>query len=243
MPPSVEEALAAAQREIAGLHRLAMMGTMAAMVAHEINNLATPVLARAQDALKRDDVPAMRKALERTIINTQKSIAIAQHLLGLARTREAALEAVEVIAAVNEALEMLPRPLDKDGIELRLDVPAGLRVRAEKILLEQVLLNLVLNARQAMRERNGVLTIAARRADGEIAISVRDTGCGITERDIESVFNPFLAQPALEGPRDWQPVGLGLTVCRTLAHQHGATLQVSTNEGPGCTFELRWPAA
>lgn len=243
MPTAVEEALAAAQREVAGLHRLAMMGTMAAMVAHEINNLATPVLARAQDALKRDDVPAMRKALERTIINTNKSIAIAQHLLGLARAREAALEPVEVAAAVTEALDMLPRPLEKDGIELRLDVPAGLRVRAEKTLLEQVLLNLVLNARQALREKNGVLAIAARRDNGTIVISVRDTGCGIAERDIDAVFNPFLARPALENPREWQPVGLGLTACRTLAHQHGATLHVSANQGPGCTFELRWPAA
>jgi signal transduction histidine kinase len=222
---------------------MALLGTMSAMAAHEFNNLMTPVVTRAQDALSRDDLPTMRKALDRALVQAQKAIAITRHLLGLAGAGVDEPQAWPVAAAVQEAIETMTRPFEKDGIELRLDLPPELQVRARPILLEQVLLNLLLNARDAMKKRGGPLAITARREGDFVVIDIRDRGTGIPQQQLDQVINPFLASDPRDQPRDWQSVGMGLNVCRTIAHEHGASIQAAANEGAGCTFQIRWPAA
>lgn len=239
----LEERVRELERELALLHRLALLGTMSAMAAHEWNNLATPVLARAEFALAGGDVAATRKALERTVINTKKSVAMAQHLLGLAKGDDQPIEACPLRASVDEAIEATARPADKDRIDLRVDVAGDLAVRANKLLLEQVLINLLLNARQAVQEAGGRITIAARREGEAVVIEFRDTGRGIAEERLAGLFNPFLAARDEARPHRWHAVGLGLNVCRMIAQRHGATLHAAANNGQGCVFELRWPAA
>lgn len=231
------------ESEIETLHRLAMVGMMASMAAHEWNNLVTPVLARAEDALSRNDVESMRHALERTIANIKKSVTVSKSMLSFAKSAGEELEAVAVAGAVREALETGIRPLDKDRIELKLDIGDDCLIRAHRVLFEQLLLNLVLNARQAMNERGGFLTISARREAEMVRIDVRDTGVGIPRETIDQIINPLL-RGTEDATRAWQALGTGLNVCRTIAHQHAATIDVRPNEeGRGCTFRLYWPAA
>ncbi len=240
-PGNLEFALRSSQDELIACQRLAMLGSLAAMAAHEFNNLMTPVVARVEAALTGDDVPFMRKALERTLVQSQRAIALSRHLLGLAHSDYRPTEICSVAGAVREAIETTARPCEKDGIDLRVSVPGELAVCAQHDLLCQVLLNLLLNARQAMMGIEGVLAITAA-ADGDyVRIDVRDNGKGISSEALERVFNPFLAADPYERPNDWQHVGLGLSVCRMIAHHHGATLQALPNEGRGCTFRLCWP--
>lgn len=221
--------------------RLALAGTTAAMLAHEFNNLMTPILARSMDALQRDDVAAMRKALDRTVTQAQKAIALSRHLLRLTEPDGPEPETCDVAQAVEEAVAEAVRPFEKDGIELRCEVPAGLQVKARALLLEQVLLNLLLNARAAMKEMPGPLVITAERHGEDAVIAVRDAGKGIPPEEIERTYNPFLAAPADQDVQQWRRVGLGLHVCRLIAQQHGASISVRANEGRGCTFTIRWP--
>ncbi|MBL8879859.1 MAG: HAMP domain-containing histidine kinase [Phycisphaerales bacterium] len=238
--PSIVQRL---ETEVENLHRLAMVGMMASMVAHEWNNLVTPVLARAEDALSRNDVDSMRHALERAIANIKKSVAVSKTMLSFAAPGEDELEPVGVAGAVREVLEAGIRPLDKDRIELRLDIGEDCLILAHRVLFEQLLLNLVLNARRAMSECGGFLTITARREGTLVEIDVRDTGVGITPEVLSTVVNPLLDGKGDE-PSAWKSVGMGLTVCRTIAAQHSATISVRTNDdGRGCTFRLLWPAA
>ena len=138
----------------------------------------------------------------------------------------------------------MTRPLEKDGIQLHVAVPDDLRVNARNDLLCQVLLNLLLNARRAMKDGGGPLTVAATAVDGQVQIEVRDSGSGISAETLDQVLNPFLAADPRERPTDWQQVGLGLSVCRMIARHHGATLQAFANDGSrGCTFRLMRPAA
>lgn len=233
------------QDELVACQRLALLGSMAAMVAHEFNNLLTPITARAEAALlSADDVPLMRKTIERTLIQAQRAKAVTHHLLGLAHNEPRPLQACSVAAAVREAIETATRPFEKDGIELRIAVPEDLQVRAREDLLCQVLLNLLLNARQAMKDTSaGTLSITAQAIGDRVRIDVRDTGRGIPRDVLDNVVNPFLAANPHERPNDWHQVGLGLSVCRVIAHHHGAALEGLANEGPGCTFRLSWPAA
>ena len=158
------------------------------------------------------------------------------------RYRDSAARVPQGKVSVREAVDAVARPFDKDGIDLRVKVPADLRVRARPTLLEQLLLNLLLNAREAMKERGGSLTIAARREGSQVVIDVGDRGVGIAQQRLDQVVNPFLAADPSAQAGDWRSVGMGLNVCRTITHQHGARMRASANAGGGCTFQIRWPA-
>ena len=246
-PEQAVEVLRAAvvqlQRELVATQRLALLGSRAAMAAHEFNNLMTPILARVQDALGRDDPAAMRKALERTLVNAQKSIAVCQHMLGVARGGEEVVEVRGVAEAVADALASTVRPFEKEGIRLEVDVPDELRVETHARLLDQLVLNLLLNAQRAMKPGGGTLRVRARREAGDVLIEVADDGSGLSGDYLERVVNPFLSADATKNPCDWNEVGLGLNVCRTIVQQHGGSIEATANEGAGCTFRVRWPAA
>lgn len=242
-PPPSAPAGAEPAQELPVLHRLALVGSVAAMLVHELNNLMTPVLARAQDALARQDAQAMRVALERTVTQTHKALELARRLLALAEGQSAAPGPCRLREVLDAALADAARPLEKDGIRLEVQVPAELTVHAEALLLEQLLLNLILNARSAMLSRPGTLTVRAVPNGRHVVIEVCDTGVGIPPQTLRDVINPFLSGPARQDPADWRRVGLGLSVCRMIAQQHGASMEVRANPGAGCTVRLHWPAA
>ncbi|MBU0640648.1 MAG: HAMP domain-containing histidine kinase [Planctomycetes bacterium] len=232
------------QNQLVIYHQLALAGTVAMMVAHELNNILTPVMARAQDAISRNDSAAMRKTVERTLTMTEKATAIVKRQLHSARRDEQPPEPYNVGAAVAEALETMARAPAKDNIDLRLSIPKELSVLARPIELEQVLLNLLYNARNALKDaRGGWLHVSAKRDGDQVVIDVHDSGRGIAPERIRKVINPFLAADPKADPKDWRAVGIGLNVCRLIAHRHGATVEVVAENDDGCTFRLRWPAA
>ncbi|MBK9120886.1 MAG: HAMP domain-containing histidine kinase [Phycisphaerales bacterium] len=238
-------AVAELERELIASQRLALLGSMLAMVTHEYNNLLTPILARVEAALSMDeDVPFMRKTLERTLTQCQRAIAVNRHLLDLANQPERPVTVCNLAAVVQEAIETMTRPVEKDSITLRVEVPEHLQVVAQHDLLCQVLLNLLLNAHRAMSAvSGGLLVVRATELAEAVQIEVQDNGCGIARERIDTIVNPFLASPPGQRATDWQEVGLGLSVCRLIARHHGAMLQARTNEGRGCTFTLHWPKA
>lgn len=248
LPPadgSLHAAYEALQRELISCQRLALLGSLSAMAAHEFNNLMTPIVARAEAALTSgDDLPFMRKALERTLTQAQRAVALSRRLLDLAHDRPLPVEPCPVEPVVREALESAARPFEKDNIPVRVEVPPELVVMARADLFCQVLLNLLLNAREAMKPAGrGTLAIAARPDGADVLIEVRDSGTGIPQELIDRVFNPFLSASPTDRPNDWQQVGLGLSVCRMIAARHDARLSVRANPEGGCTFTLRWPSA
>jgi signal transduction histidine kinase len=238
----LEATVGGLEADLIACHKLALLGSLSAIVVHEIKNLMTPVLARAELALSTGAPADMQKALDRTCVHVQRAISVTERLLAVAKSREQPLESCSVAAAVREAVETATRPFEKDGIELRVSVADDLRVGAHRDLLEQVLLNLLLNAREAMKGLRGKLAINARRDGACVIIDVCDSGSGIPAERLEHVINPFFAIPEHAQPHAWQAVGLGLNACRIIARRHGATLEALANPERGCTFRLRWPA-
>ncbi|MFN7022716.1 MAG: hypothetical protein ACK4WH_15540, partial [Phycisphaerales bacterium] len=165
--------------------RLATLGTIAALIAHEFNNLLTPVMSYAQMALERpDDRELCLKALRKSASGAERAAAIASAILGFARD-DGRLDtgrgvgvggsdvprgtscACDVRRAVDEALSCLARDLGRDGIRLEVKVEEGLRAGMKPVALQHVVLNLVLNARNAMIPGGGTLTIRGRRCAAE----------------------------------------------------------------------------
>lgn len=229
--------------ELARSHRLATMGTLAAIVAHEFNNLLTPVISYCQLALKADpaeEPQLIKKALTRAHDGAAKAAHIAASMLGFASPADGAATS-RVAAVVQEVFTCLARDPAKDGIELTLDIPDDLHVAIAPVCLQQVVLNLVLNARNAMRRQRGRLAITARPLDDRTAqITVADTGPGIPQDIRDRLFQPFVTR------RDRHDhatpgTGLGLAICHDLVTRAAGTIDVDSHPGRGTAFIIQLP--
>ncbi len=229
-------------KQLREAQRLAALGTMSAMIAHEFNNLMTPVVSYAQYALEKGDDALMRRAVEKALQQGKRASELCDRILGLASQQHLGPGPVELAPLVNDTVAGLGRDLGKDNIQLRINVPAGLRVRANGGHLQQVLFNLVLNARQAILGKPGSLTIEAEPADdGAVAIRVKDTGCGIRPEDLEQIWQPFFTTRRQADRPDARGIGLGLTICKDIIEELDGTIAATSQAGMGTTFTITLP--
>lgn len=240
--PAISD-LTAIRSELVASQRQAHLGAIAAMLAHELNNLATPVLARARDALDRDDADAMRKALETTLKNVGRAVALAQHLIDLGRATPPSVEDCNLSELMDAALSAQVRPPVRDGIELSLAIPEALRVKANRLLLEQLLVHLLSEARRAIVDRSGKLSITARDGVNFAEVEVYSSGRTYAPDFIEAGLRPWLDSTVSPPPLVGDPAELPLRVIRLIADAHAATIELAAREPHGCSFLLRWPSA
>jgi signal transduction histidine kinase len=227
--------------------RLATIGTISAVIAHEFNNLLTPIVSYCQFALgsaqgEKPDMALICKALSKSFQSAQKAGRICTSMLGLARG-ESFFAPVPVQKLVDETLLVLARDPKKDNIALRVQVQPGLEVNGDAVQLEQVLLNLLINARQAMLGRGGSLTIkgSSGDADGEVRLQIIDTGPGIPEKVLPRIFEPFFTTKGATRRGEARGTGLGLAICREIIIHHGGRIDVSSEPGRGTTFTIHLP--
>lgn len=236
---------------LAESQRLATIGTIAAVIAHEFNNLLTPVVSYSQYALQslrsgKPDATLIEKALVKSAAAGEKAGRICGSMLGLARG-QGDYGPVEVMALVEEVLSVLARDPAKDGIALRVQVTPGLKVVGDMVQLEQVLLNLLINARQAMLSagRGGSLTVRAEpdEPQREAVVCVSDTGPGIAAEHLPRIFEPFFTTKASASRGQTRGTGLGLSICKQIVETHRGTIAVESALGKGTTFTVRLPLA
>jgi signal transduction histidine kinase len=222
--------------------RLATLGTLAGILAHEFRNALTPVLNYAQLALQDAD-PAFRdKALNKIMENAGRAASLAERVLDFSRGPDDDRGPVELIVLVREALACLGRDPAKDNVAVQLDVPDGLSVHGDRGQLLQVLVNILLNALQAMRGRRGELRIAATTQPGgrNAVLAISDTGMGIPPENIDRIFQPFFTTRT-GGPEGTRGTGLGLSVCRDIVAEHGGQIRAESTPGEGSKFTLILP--
>ena len=245
--------LDALKEQLTESQRLATIGTIAAVIAHEFNNLLTPVVSYSQYALQSaqsaaPDTELIKKALAKSYQGSSKAGRICASMLGLARG-ECAFGRVSVQKLVDEALLVLARDPQKDGIALRIQVQPDLHVCGDPVQLEQVLLNLLINARQAMLGgRGGSITIKGHPTEpGEAGeppaarIQVVDTGPGIPEKLLPKIFQPFFTTKGTARKGEPKGTGLGLAICKEIVQHHGGRIEVHSEVGKGTTFSVYLP--
>ena len=237
----LNEEVEALRRQLRHAQRLAAVGTMTAMVAHEFNNILTPIVNYAR--LARSNPGLLDKAIDRAASGGQRAAEICKAILGM--TGDAPSEPVEVPVGevVRESILAMARDPKKDGIELVIDVPAELRVTARPVELQQVLVNLLMNARQAIAQGNSYkrVEIHARRAKAHVEIRVSDTGMGIAPENLEKIFEPFFTTNGRAGGSP-EGHGLGLAISRDIVQGMGGEILVESAVGRGSTFTVRLPA-
>jgi two-component system NtrC family sensor kinase len=233
-----------AQMALVQTEKLSSLGQLSASIAHEINNPLAGILTFAKLVTRELATavpdPAMRATLTRNLALVEREAgrcsAIVRNLLDFARERPLKLEAVDANAAIEESLQLVGHKLSIAGFHLDLRLQPVPPVRADFGELRQAVVNLALNAMEAMGE-GGTLVIETRTADGgrTVEIAVQDSGPGVSPENLRKIFDPFFTTKE-------KGTGLGLSVVYGIVQRHGGRIEVESAPGHGARFVIRLPA-
>jgi len=232
------EALA---REALQLESLANLGSAMAMIAHEINNLLTPLTNYAELSLQNpEDRVLTERALRKTARNCRQAARVMESILAIANAGVAEKIETPLLPLVNGVFDCLCRDFKKDAITVEIRVSENLQLRCVPVQIQQAMMNLILNAREAMIPRGGVLTIEAEEQGGDIRIRISDTGSGIEPSELKNVFDTFFSTKQKAGPGQ-SGSGLGLALCKKVIDGHNGSITVDSQPGKGTAFTIILP--
>jgi hypothetical protein len=220
--------------------KMASIGLLAAGVAHEVNTPLTGISSFTQMLLQNAEPDDPRtKVLEKIERQTFRAAKIVNGLLNLARPAQVDSGPIDLHAVINDVLALLEHQLKNSSIQVRRELGApGQIVQGIEYKLQQVFLNLFLNARDAM-PRGGWLTIATSlRDDGAAVVEVSDTGSGIPPDHLSRIYDPFFTTKDIG-----KGTGLGLSITYGIIQEHGGTITCDSAVGHGTRFTLALPAA
>ncbi len=229
------------QQQLTQAQRLSGLGMAWALTAHEINNLLTSLTNYARLALQHPhDEELSKKALEKSVFLGQRAGDTLTKIMEMASGKSVQMSRVELSALLDDVLLCIGRDFEKDGIELVCRCRPGLALRGDRILLAQVLMNLILNARRAvLNAGGGHIWINAGPSPSGIQIEVMDTGCGMSPEVIERIFDPFYGAAAAD--EQYEGNGLGLVCCKQIVDAHNGCIQVESEPHKGTTFRILLP--
>lgn len=240
LAPSTETAQL--RQQLLQAQRLSSVGALASSVAHEFNNILTTIINYAKVGLRPTADEASRiQAFEKILKGSQRAATIINSMLGFARNSSSQREMTDVASLVEEVLILTDKDLRKHLIHAQTKFLSRPKAPVVPAQIEQILLNLIINARQAM-PRGGQLRIEVREnvRTHMAEIKVGDTGVGIPPEQLRLIFEPFYTtkEPDEHGHGG---TGLGLSVCRQIIEQHHGRIRVESVPGKGSTFTIKLP--
>jgi PAS domain S-box-containing protein len=237
------ERLRQLEADLRHLNRVSVMGELAASLSHELKQPIAAAITNANTALrwlKRDppDLEEARQATSRVLKDGTRATEIIERVRSFyTKGAPPVLELVDVNEVLREMPALLRNQADQHSIALRTDLAADVfKATADRVQLQQVLLNLMLNGIESMRDSGGELTVRSQVGpDGDLVISVSDTGVGLPDENTDQLFAAFFTtKPGGSG--------MGLTICRSIVEAHGGRLWATANPGRGATFHFTLPA-
>ncbi|WP_245266301.1 ATP-binding protein [Bradyrhizobium sp. WSM1743] len=238
-----QDALLAAQAELAHAARLATLGELSASIAHEVNQPLAAIVTSGEAGLRwlRRDVPDLKEVtttIGHVVAQGRRASEIVTRIRTFLKKAPPQRDILQVGEIIEEATALVARELAKDEVALTVESQHGLPpIRGDRVQLQQVLVNLLINAGQAMSGQPGSRTITLRAGSENseaLAITVQDSGPGIQPDDLPRLFDPFFTTK--DGG-----MGMGLAICRTTVEAHGGRLSVASTPGSGTTFHLTLP--
>ena len=243
--PSLEQQVQALKEQLARAQHMATLGELVSTATHEFNNVLMTVINYAKMGMRHKDTATRDKAFEKILAAGGRATKITNGILASARNRSGDFEPIDLKDLIDDVLVLLERELRKYRISVEVqiedNVPAAL-VNPNQV--QQVLTNLLVNARQAM-ERGGHVTIRLSHdvAGRTVDLMVRDTGPGIPQEKLARIFDPYYSTK--QGPDETGTggAGVGLSSCRDIIEQHKGKILVASTVGKGTAFTLKLPLA
>ncbi|MEN3379033.1 MAG: hypothetical protein V7604_4388 [Hyphomicrobiales bacterium] len=240
-----EEALDKVRSEFAHVTRAMSLGALTASIAHEVNQPLAGIVTNASTCLRMlaadpPNIDGARETARRTIRDGNRAADVIARLRALFVKKGVTNETLDLNETTREVLSLVSSDLLRNGVSVRVDIDdtRPLVITGDRVQLQQVILNLLRNASDAMsalddRTRSLLVSIAAGE-DGDVRVSVKDAGVGLEPRVAERIFDPFYTTK-VDG------MGIGLSVSRSIIEGHGGRLWVERNDGPGATFSFSIP--
>ena len=239
-----EEALHKTQAALAHVTRVTTMGEFTASIAHEVNQPLTAVIANANASLRwlamaTPNLDEVRDAVGRIIRDGNRASDVISRIRALVQKTDTEKTRLDINQTVQEVVILMQNEAGRKGLALRMDLAADApSVLGDRVQLQQVILNLVMNGVEAMAsvaDRPRELLIRSRRhGSDQVLVAVQDSGIGIDRQNLEKIFNAFYTTKS-------QGMGMGLAISRSIVENHGGRLWAVPNDGPGVTFEFALP--
>jgi len=239
-----EDALHRAQMELAHVTRVATLGEMTASIAHEVNQPLTAVIANANASLRwlaaaTPNLDEARDAVSRIIRDGNRAGDVIARIRALVQKTDTEKVRLDINQTIQEVVVLMQNEAVRKGVAIRMDLAADVPpVLGDRIQLQQVILNLVMNGIEAMdtvtdRPREMVIRSSAQESD-KVLVAVQDSGIGIDSQNLDKIFDTFYTTKS-------QGMGMGLAISRSIVENHGGRLWAVPNDGPGATFAFALP--
>jgi len=239
--PSLHSETEELRRQLLQAQRLSSVGELASSVAHEFNNILTTIINYAKMGTRNPTAASQAQCFEKILRGSQKAAGIVNSMLGFARNDSTTREEVDIAHLVEEVLLLTEKDLSKHRIHIDKNIekrPTAVVVPGQ---IEQILVNLVINARQAM-PKGGRLKIEVKEnvAGDTVEIKIADSGLGIAPENLRQIFEPFFTTKTPDA-NGHGGTGLGLSVCRQIIEQHHGRIRVESVVGQGSAFIVKLP--
>jgi signal transduction histidine kinase len=227
------------RRQLLQSQKMSSVGALASSITHEFNNVLTTIINYAKMGLRHKDVGTREKAFDKILSAGQRASKITTGMLSYARSQGERRELSDLVAVVDDVLVLVEKDLQMHRVRLQTDFVGRPFALINANQIQQVLLNLIVNARQAM-ENGGTLYLSVHpnEESGMAEISLRDTGCGIPADKLRVIFEPFYTTKQAD-QQGQGGTGLGLAVCREIIEAHKGRIRVESVIGKGTTFTLK----
>jgi PAS domain S-box-containing protein len=240
-----EDKLHRAQTELAHVTRVTTLGELTASIAHEVNQPLAAIVANAEACLRwlgreSPDLAAARRSAEWVINDANRASEVIRRVRALANKADVEKVSLDINTVVGEVIGLVQRELDSHRVSLRTDLAPALPViLADRVQLQQVIINLMMNAIEAMQpvtDRSCELVIRSGHEEtNQVFVSVTDCGIGISAENANQLFGAFFTTKS-------DGLGMGLSICRSIVEAHGGRLSARCNDGPGATFQFTLPS-
>lgn len=230
------------EAQLVCLQRSATLGELLGTTTHEFNNVLMTIMNYAKLGLRNKDEASRDKALSKILAASERAAKISHSVLGMARNRKDSFEPTQLAELISESLLLLERELQHHRVQVELELEKVPDVPVNGNQIQQVLVNLLVNARQAMPE-GGRLVIRLRpdREGRHVELSVRDYGLGIPQDKLPRIFEPYFTTKSGPDATGKGGTGLGLSACRQIIQTHQGVIRVESAVGKGTCFTLRLP--
>ncbi|WP_422388139.1 ATP-binding protein [Burkholderia gladioli] len=238
-----EQALERSRSELSHVTRITMLGELAASIAHEVTQPLAAIVTAGEAGmrwLKRSppELSEVRYSLEQMTHDAKRATDVIRQIRAMATRRDRDSEAIDLGVVVRQSIDLMRRDLQSQQIDVSVSLPTSdMRVSGDRVQIQQVVINLLMNAVQAMagvKDRERKLAVSVLRNDDEASVIVADSGHGINEADAAMLFTPFFTTKA-EG------MGMGLSICRSIVEAHGGRIWAESREGSGASMQFTLP--
>jgi signal transduction histidine kinase len=241
---SAQETIELLEDELRRARRMAALGELASTTTHEFNNVLTTIINYAKLGLRYKDEPSRDKALTKILASAQRAEKITNSVLGLARNRGHERIPTDLAKLVDQSLVLLEREMLKYRVQVEFKIEPAPPALVSGNEIQQVLLNLLTNARQAMPRGGRVFIRISHDAEaGTVDLTVRDTGSGIPPEVLPRIFDRYFTTKQGPDSSGKGGTGVGLAACREVVETHQGKIRVESTVGVGTSFIIKLPAA